>query len=138
MEEEKRKKPLLSDLEVSVFRRELKEMLQESGLHTAEGAAHGQPFHLDLLRAALVLMGDVDIKLVDFLEEGVPTGVFAKIAPSGVWRQREPCEAPVEPDWAGVTRPARTAAAYFTDLLPNRLLNRSIRPAVSIIFCLPV
>ena len=45
----------------------------------------GQPFRLNLMRALAELIEDTDQELPTILAEGVHTGVFSEIKPSGLW-----------------------------------------------------
>ena len=63
-----------------------------------EGVSEGQPFHLGLLQGLLATSSDVDSDLPNLLREGVVTGVFDDIQPSGVWRPCERTRSPTDTD----------------------------------------
>ena len=85
--------------------------------------APGQPFCLDLLRACLQLLGDLDVGLPALLEEGVPTGCCEPIACSGVWVPKAcaedslGCYSDCVGNWASAdTDPSLTAALVQEDV----------------------
>ncbi|CAE7197288.1 unnamed protein product [Symbiodinium sp. KB8] len=45
----------------------------------------GQPFRLNLLEIVAQATQDPDLGLVPILKEGVPTGAFSELPPSGIW-----------------------------------------------------
>ncbi|OLP92400.1 hypothetical protein AK812_SmicGene25767 [Symbiodinium microadriaticum] len=59
---------------------------QKSDLsHRVFASAKGQPFRLELMQALTKLIEDPDQDLPTVLAEGVHTGVFSEIKPSGLW-----------------------------------------------------
>ena len=80
------RKPLLSDVEISLLRNDLSFFLEDQKCSSGISIACGQPIALDLLQGCLELSADVDIALPSQLAEGVRTGVLEPIPASGVWR----------------------------------------------------
>ena len=88
------RKPLLSDVEISLLRNDLSFFLEDQKCSSGISIACGQPIALDLLQGCLELSADVDIALPSQLAEGVRTGVLEPIPASGVWRPSADPECP--------------------------------------------
>ena len=79
----------------------------------------GQPFRLELLQALAKLIQDPDQDLPTVLDEGVRTGVFSEIKPSGLWppaklqplSQSEVCQA----NWRPAEEDPETVAALLAE-----------------------
>ena len=64
------RKPLLSDVEISLLRNDLSFFLEDQKCSSGISIACGQPIALDLLQGCLELSADVDIALPSQLAEG--------------------------------------------------------------------
>ncbi len=91
-----RQKPgnLFSPGEISVLRKDMVTFLREAGHMCTEEVAEGQPFTLQIWKAMLEMIGDIDAGLPSILEQGVPTGIDGAVPASGVWRPRDADERP--------------------------------------------
>lgn len=76
---------MLSDYENAVVRNDAVEFLASHGIPASNRVTDGQPFALEILGGFLRLMGDMDQALPGLREEGISTGVWDVIRPSGIF-----------------------------------------------------
>jgi hypothetical protein len=84
----------LSPGEIKELKADMVAFLTDQGHPCTGEIADGQPFTLQIWRAMLELMGDIDTALPEILEQGVPTGIDEAIPASGVWRPRDADDRP--------------------------------------------
>jgi hypothetical protein len=82
--EQRSDKPPFSQERVNHARNKIAKLLQVQP-EAASTVAQNQPFHLHLMHAAATRLQDVDAKLTEVLQEGVPTGCLEPIQYSGVF-----------------------------------------------------
>ena len=74
-----------SDSEIAAFRADLCCFLRANDFNACTAIAPGQPFCLSLFEGVLRAICDVDTALPSLLADGVTTGIFGGVEPSGVW-----------------------------------------------------
>jgi hypothetical protein len=89
---------LLTVQEITLVRQDLLEWLRTQGIAACVTIPEGQPFALNLWQGCMQSINDVDCKLMNILEEGVPLGIEEPIQPSGVWRPKAAGEEIAEED----------------------------------------
>ena len=83
------REPLLNDGEQHSLRREFVAFLTSKGFPCTSTIEQGQPLTLEIWRALLAYLQDIDCNLPSILKEGVPTGIVSDIQASGVWIPRD-------------------------------------------------
>ena len=76
---------LLSEEEIRTVRADAVEFLRQRNIDATDAVSPGQPFALDIIEGLLRLCGDGDQSLPGLLAEGIRTGIWDDINPSGVF-----------------------------------------------------